>query len=130
MTYKLDEKQYAAAVNKDDSQRFEYFLRKVANFEKIWSLSDNEGWVELSDEDGQVCLPIWPHPDFAAAWATDEWKNCRPQAIQLDIWMERWTEGLIKDDTMLAIFPVDDGEGLILSPQELHDALLMELQGD
>ena len=129
MTYKLNEKQYTAIVKQDDDKRCQNFLRKVADFEEIWSLHSPDGWVELSDEDGQICLPVWPHPDFAAAWAIDDWKDCEPKMIKLADWLERWTAGLEKDETALAIFPVDNGQGLILSPVELHEALLHELEG-
>lgn len=128
MTYKLDDKKYAAACKQSDEKRLSYFLRKVADFEEIWSLHSEDGWVELSDEDGQVCLPIWPHPDFAAAWVDGQWNDCVPKRVKLDEWLERWTDGLEKDETVLAIFPVDNGEGIILSPNELHEALLAELE--
>ena len=127
MTYQLNEKQYTHTHKQSDDKRCEYFLKKVSDFEEIWSLESPDGWVELSDEDGQVCLPLWPHPDFANAWAVDDWADCQPKMIKLDVWLDRWTEGLEKDNTVLAIFPVDNGEGLILSPEELHDAILAKL---
>ncbi len=128
MTYKLNDKQFDSVSQLADDQRFDYFLKKVADWEDIWSLHSTEGWVELSSADGEVCLPIWPHPDFAAAWAVDDWADCQPKAIKLDIWLERWTEGLTKDDTVLAVFPVEEEEGLVLTPAELEEAILTELE--
>ena len=128
MTYKLNEKQYAAISKQSDDKRFDYFLRKVSDFEEIWSLHSDDGWVELSDEDGQICLPVWPHPDFAAAWAVDDWADCSPKMIKLDVWLERWTEGLLKDNTELVIFPLDNGEGIVLGPVELHEAIISTLE--
>ncbi len=127
MTYKLNDKQYDIACQKRPDERYDYFLNKVANFEKIWSLCSDEGWVELSDSDGEICLPIWPHPDFARAWATDDWADCQPKAIDLSIWLERWTAGLEGDNTLLVVFPVGDDEGLVQTPQALHDDLITQL---
>jgi hypothetical protein len=124
MTYKLDDKQFKAICKKSDDERYDYFMRKVADWEEIWSLSSAEGWVELSDEEGQVCLPIWPHPDFAAKWATGDWSDCKPKAIKLEVWLERWTPGLESDDTALLIFPVGEEEGIVQTPAEVHQALL------
>ncbi len=128
MTYKLNEKQFSTICSQPDDQRYEYFLRKVADWEEIWSLHSKDGWVELSSNDGEECLPVWPHPDFAAAWATGDWSDCKPKAISLEVWLERWTSGLEKDNTVLAIFPVDEEEGIVLSPTELQTALLAELE--
>lgn len=126
MPYKLNDKKFDAACGLADDERYDYFMRKVADWEEIWSLHSPEGWVELSDEDGQICLPIWPHPDFADAWATGDWSDCKPKVIKLEHWLERWTPGLEKDDTVLAVFPVAEDEGIIQTPAEVHEALLAQ----
>lgn len=132
MPYKLNDKQFKSISSLSDNERYEYFIRTVAKWEEIWSLHSPEGWVELSVDDGQACLPIWPHPDFAKAWAVSEWDDCQPKAIRLDTWLERWISGLEKDDTVLAIFPVNseegDGEGIVQTPSELESSLLAELE--
>ncbi len=128
MTYSLTEKQFNAICHKSEDERYDYFMRKVSDFEEIWSLHSPEGWVELSDEDGQICLPIWPHPDFASAWAVEEWSDCQPKAIKLDVWLERWTQGLENDDTVLVVFPVDEEQGLVQSPSLLHEDLLAQFE--
>ncbi|MCK5881968.1 MAG: DUF2750 domain-containing protein [Sinobacterium sp.] len=127
MTYKLNDKQYSLAAKKEASDRYDYFIKKVCNFEEIWSLRSDEGWVELSDSDGEICLPIWPHPDFAKEWATEDWQDCTPAVIKLDVWLERWTQGLENDNTLLVVFPVGEDEGLIQTPEELHNDLLSAL---
>ena len=128
MTYKLNDKQFDSTCHLSDDKRYDYFIRKVTDWEEIWSLHSPDGWVELSTSDGEVCLPIWPHPDFADAWVTGEWSDCEPKKIKLDIWLERWTEGLEKDDTVLLVFPVSEGEGIVQTPYEIHEALLTELE--
>ena len=126
MTYKLNDKQFATIVGLSDHERYDYFLKKVTDWEEVWSLHSPEGWVELSTDDGEECLPVWPHPDFAKAWAVDDWSDCQPKAIALDAWLERWTPGLEKDNTLVAVFPVNEAEGIVLPPAELHEALCDE----
>ncbi|OUS23962.1 hypothetical protein A9Q99_25750 [Gammaproteobacteria bacterium 45_16_T64] len=127
MPYKLTDKQFTSISKLSEEQRYDYFMRTVARWEEVWSLHSPDGWVELSVDDGQVCLPVWPHPDFAKAWAVSEWSDCKPKAIKLDVWLERWTPGLQDDDTVLAIFPVNEGEGVIETPEGMEKALLAEL---
>lgn len=128
MTYKLNDKQFECIQKLAGHERYDYFLKKVADWEEIWSLHSPAGWVELSSGDGEECLPIWPHPDFAKAWAVDDWSDCQPKAINLEVWLERWTPGLERDNTLLAVFPVDEAEGLVITPSELQEALLSELE--
>ena len=127
MPYSLNQKQRVSIQALDDYQRYDYFLKKVADWEEIWSLHSDEGWIELSSEDGELCLPIWPHLDFAKEWVNGEWSDCSPKAIKLKIWIERWTAGLQVDDTMLVIFPTAKGAGIVLSPDELENDILAEL---
>lgn len=127
MPYKLSDKQFKSINSLTEEQRYDYFIQKVADWEEIWSLHSPEGWVELSDDDGQICLPVWPHPNFAAAWAVSEWSDCQPKSIKLDVWLERWTAGLEGDDTVVAIFPLNEGSSIVQTPAELEKALLQEL---
>ena len=127
MTYKLNSKQQLIAEQKDANQRYDYCVNKVCQFEEIWSLCDEQGWVELSDSDGEICLPVWPHPNFAKAWVSGEWANCQPKMVRLQVWLNRWTAGLQSDDTLLVVFPLDDDEGVIQTPQAFHDDLLSAL---
>ena len=128
MTYKLNDKQFESIQKLADHERYDYFLKKVADWEEIWSLHSPEGSVELSSSDGEECLPIWPHPDFAKAWAVDDWSDCQPKAINLEVWLERWTPGLERDNTMLAVFPVNEEEWLVMTPSELQEAIFGELE--
>lgn len=128
MTYKLSERQFESIQKLADHERFDYFLKKVANWEEVWSLCSSDGWVELSTPEGEELFPIWPHPDFAAAWAVDDWVDCQPKAIKLDIWIERWVPGLERDSTLVTVFPVSE-EGVVMTPSELEESLLAELEG-
>lgn len=103
-------------------QRYQYFVDKVTEHGEVWSLSNDEGWVTLSAE-GDNCLPIWPHADFAAQWATGDWSDCTPKSVALDVWLKRWTKGLKNDETLLVVFPNLEEEALLVDPEELDEDL-------
>lgn len=103
-------------------QRYQYFIDKVTEHGEIWSLANDEGWVTLSAE-GDNCLPIWPHADYAAQWATGDWNDCTPKSIALDVWLKRWTKGLKSDETLLVVFPNLEEESLLVDPEELEEDL-------
>ena len=38
-------------INLTASERYDYFIRKVADFEEVWGLKDAEGWALMGSED-------------------------------------------------------------------------------
>ena len=125
MTYILDTKQLQAALLLPADKRYEYFITHIISGKQIWSLRNDEGWVAMSC-DGDSCLPVWPHQDFAALWATDDWADCSPTAVALDVWVSRWIPGMEKDGSMIAVFPNDNEEGVVVTPRELLESIKLE----
>jgi hypothetical protein len=99
-------------------QRLKYLVKEVIQQQQIWILTDQDGCVMLNTED-EDCAPVWPSQEFAQAWATGEWADCEPKAIDLKTWHSRWTHGLEDDDVSIAAFPSEEQEGLVISAQEL-----------
>ena len=126
---RLTDRQRREVAGQSAEQRYQYFIDQVVDAGEVWSLRADDGWVEVSSEDGEPCMPVWPHPDFAAEWATDGWEDCRPAAIDLDTWLSRWTLGLERDGVMLVVFPGLDEDGMVLPASELSEALLAAREG-
>ena len=122
MTYSLTQNEINAALALSNHQRYQHFLDKVAEHGEIWSLANADGWVTLTSE-GDNCLPIWPHPEYAKQWATNDWADCVPKSVKLDIWLERWTKGLTADETLLVVFPNLKEEALLVEPKDLDEDL-------
>ena len=92
--------------------------------EGAFSLSFKAGprVIMLNTED-EDCVPVWPNEEFAQAWATDQWQECRPEAISLNKWFSRWTHGLADDELAIVVFPSQDEQGLVYYPDELEHEL-------
>jgi hypothetical protein len=130
MSYPLDPAQFQRVSRLPASPRFDEFVNRVCEHQQVWGLRSANGWAVV-DAEGDDCFPVWPHPDFAAAWAVNDLADCKPQAIDLDAWLSRWTPGMDKDGTLVLVFPTndDDDEGLVMSASELEDALLGAMGG-
>lgn len=111
--------------NYDDEKRLSYLLQQVVMNKVIWVLADEHGCVMLNTDE-EDCVPVWPNEDFALRWATDEWENCKAEAISLNKWYSRWSTGLTDDELALVAFPNQDNQGLVLFPEEFEDSLLKE----
>lgn len=122
MSASLDAIQLAKITAYDADKRFQYLISEVLTHQKIWLLVDEHGCVMLNTED-EDCVPIWPHQEFAQAWATGEWAQCKVESISVAKWRSRWTPGLLSDELAVAVFPDQHGEGIVISPDELDIAL-------
>jgi hypothetical protein len=118
MPSSLDPKLAASISQYDPEQRLKYLVKEVVASQQIWILKDEDGCVMLNSDD-EDCAPVWPNKEFAEAWATGEWAECQPEAISLNVWFSRWTQGLEDDEVAIAVFPNQDEEGLVISAQEL-----------
>jgi hypothetical protein len=118
MTQALDQDSIANIERFTPEERLKYLLKEIVKQKQIWILTDEDGCVMLNTED-EDCAPVWPNKEFAQSWATGEWQDCEPKAISLEKWYASWTSGLEEDDVFIAVFPNQDEEGLIISPQEL-----------
>ena len=119
------ENQLQQWAQQDDEQRFELFLALVVKNKSVWVLSDSEGCLMISAEDGQY-LPAWPLKAFAEQAAVDEWQGMVALEVGLEAWLTKWTPGMTDDGYEVAVFPNHDGESIVLSPEEL--AVELKLQ--
>lgn len=121
----LTTEQLNTIENYDDEKRLSYLIQQIVSNKQVWILADEHGCVMLNTEE-EDCVPIWPAEEFALRWATDEWKNCKAEAISLSKWYSHWITGLADDELAVVTFPNQDNQGLILFPEELEDSLLKE----
>ena len=121
MSYEMTAEQVGAILTLPPEQRFDYFVERVVEYGELWSLAEGDAWMVLSDE-GEDYLPVWPHPDLAAAWAGDAHQGSAPKAIPLSIWLERWAPGMEADGTLLAVCPGEDPDGVVVEAVELKVA--------
>jgi hypothetical protein len=101
-------------------ERYTYFLAQAITREAVWTLQGPGGFVAFRDEAGYDCFPFWPSPELAAAVATDDWADCQPESLALDVFMERWLKGLARDERLVSVFPAPDGTSIVVDPLELH----------
>ncbi|WP_419868700.1 DUF2750 domain-containing protein [Chryseobacterium sp. CT-SW4] len=111
----------------NDDERYDYFIRKVADFEEIWGLSD-DGWALLGDNNENRVLPLWPEKEFAELCAVDQWKDYKPELIELDNFLEKWIPGMTNDKTLVNIFSTPNAKGIVITPNDLLSDLQEELE--
>ncbi len=128
MTYKMNQKQFDQVILLSAQKRYDYFIGKVADWEELWTLKSLDGFVMFSDSVGQECIPVWPHPDYAAALAKGSWSDCEPERLDLGNFIDKWIPGMINDNRMVVVFPTPNEKGGVVHPEDLKGDLLKETQ--
>jgi len=126
MTWKPTDKEISTLVAEISDKRYEYFIHKVVDQRQVWSLRDSGGWRVVEDNAKHECVPVWPHPRYAELYATEEFQDSHPEAIPLDIFIERWLPGMEKDKRLVAVFPTPQNKGIVALPLELLNQLETE----
>ncbi|MDE2617202.1 MAG: DUF2750 domain-containing protein [Burkholderiales bacterium] len=119
--------QFLAVLALPEDQRYLHFLRKAANSERIWSLLDPHGWATLTDPLGQVGLPVWPHPAFAAACACGDWEGYGPACIEVPVFLDRWLPDMGELGVRVDVFPTTGRRGFMVSALQLELQLRKQL---
>ena len=126
MTYPLSPEEFQTTLAQDAEQRYHHFLQQAVLHNEVWILKDDEGCVSLSTDD-EECIPVWPHPDYAKAWAGNDFAACEPYAVPLKTWLDRWVKGMSEDGVAVAVFPLADADGVVEDPPTMADDLLRKM---
>ncbi len=126
MTYEMHPKHFSSVASLPPRERYDYFIKKVADWGELWGLFDN-GWATLADNEEKECMPVWPHEEFARHYATGDWQRFVPRRIELQEWISKWTQRLTDDLRKVAIFPVPAGKCTTAAPDRLRHDLEEEL---
>jgi hypothetical protein len=115
-------------INLNVEQRYDYFIRKVAEYEEVWGLYEN-GWALLSDKDKRIIIPFWPEEDFALLCCTEQWANYQPKMISLDDFVNKWLPGMHSDNRYANIFYTPATKiGTVVEPNVLLENLKEEME--
>jgi len=128
MPYNVSDKELVAVLGLPAPERYQYFVKRVADAEAVWSLVGTGGWVLLGDTENHEIVPVWPHERFALACASGDWSSNEPRFISLSEWMEAWLPGIARDDRLIAVFPTPDSKGPVVSAERLKADLEEELR--
>ena len=127
MTCVMHNKEFESVLDLPDACRYAYFIKRVADWEEVWSLAADDGWALAGDDQGRECIPVWPHLRFASTCATEFWSGNEPRSIELSTWLGRWIPGMMRERRLVAVFPTPPNRGVVVSPERLKEDLEAEL---
>ena len=107
---------------------YKYFIKKVADTEKIYIILDEANNYILSEIENNTLIPVWSNSEFALLCKTNGWENAIIKEITLE-WFENNLIDYIENNNLLInVFPVYNKTGFVVDINELARDLNDELK--
>ena len=111
-------------MSKND--KYDYFVKKVANLEELWSLY-NDGWAMIYEDNGDKRIPFWPNKVFAEVCAKKHWYGYKPEVIDIYNFLENWLKIMENKKILPAIFQDLNGAYSKVGIDKLKDDIYSEI---
>lgn len=123
---KVSQKEIEAVLRLPGEKRYQYFVKRVADTNKLWGLWSN-GWAMAVTDQGQKTIPVWPAAEYAESCRIGDWKIYAPKAIDLPEFMNSFFPQLIRDGVRISIFDTPSEDSVLVDDDKLLDDLKNEL---
>ena len=127
----ISEQEFDAILKLPPDKRYQYFIKRVCDWEQIYTLYDDNSIILNEDKKGNMSVFLFPFEAFASYYAqnTDELQSSFCKKIELDKFIEEIIEKLLSHNVVNAlVFPVPNGYGLNVSLSQLKEDLKQELE--
>lgn len=126
---RVHELEVKAFSQQSSSQRYNYFVEKVFEWQGAWGLADDEGWV-IVEKDSEVLFPLWPAEPFAKNCQVEHWQNTQVKRIEFDELVKTVLPALVNDHMQVAVFMVPQHNqcGVLPAQELLNDFLTLLAQ--
>lgn len=114
-------------LNLPSNERFDYFIRKICDFEEVWGLF-YDGWAMSEMDNKNTVMSFWPEKEFASLCASGSWLGYEPKSIVLKEYIQKWLEGMEKDNVHVGVFQTPDDKAVVISAFKLKQILQEELE--
>ena len=109
-------------------KRYKYFIKKIADFEEIWTIVDKNGDIALSDIEEKTFISFWTAEPFIKSNLNKGWKKCTPVKLDLDNFEETVSPLIKENNYLINVFPVNGKSGFIVNIDEFIRDLNEELE--
>ena len=122
----MNEKKYQNIIKLNNAERYDYLIRKVADFETIFLIYGKFWQMSTSNIQGTKCIIVFPEKDFAQEHIKlEKSKSVKKKDLYKFI---NWLEKDKSNELNLAVFPNQNNEARIVKSSELKNDLLKECE--
>lgn len=128
MPYKMNDKQFESVQSLESNSRLKHFISKVADWEQLWAVKSEEGWLVPVAPEGFEYFPVWPHPEYAQKITDLNFPNHIAEKIPLAEFLSHWLPLLQEDGVKVAVFPNKEWTFWCVEAEDLMTELVEELK--
>lgn len=124
----MNNREFEEVSKLEPFNRYQYFIKKIADYEELWTIIDIKGEYALCDIDAYTLISLWPNKEFIESNLIEAWSMCKPLKLSLDSLYSHLYPIITKESFLFNIFPVNGKAGFIVSLEELDNDLSEELE--
>ena len=122
----MNEKKYQNVIELNNAERYDYLIRKVADFETIFLIYGKFWQLSTSNIQGTECIIVFPEKDFAKEHIKlEKSKSVKKKDLYKFI---NWLEKDKSNELNLAVFPNQNNEARVVKSSELKNDLMKECE--
>ncbi|PZU26011.1 MULTISPECIES: DUF2750 domain-containing protein [Sphingobacterium] len=111
----------------DPFKRYQHFLKKIADFEELWTIVDEDGNYAISEIDGYKLISFWTVEEFIFSNLSDGWEDCKPFKLILEDLQNELYEIIATENYLINVFPINGKTGFVVNINEFKRDLDEEL---
>ena len=123
----ISEKEIENIVKLSHVERYKYCIKKIADFEEVWLLNNDDGYAINIEDDDSKYLPIWPFKEFSDLWISGAFSKYNSTKIDVYNFKDNMLPKLIKANINILVFPTETEKGFIMNINEFKNSLSAEL---
>lgn len=123
----MNQKEIENVLKLEPFKRYEYFIKKVADFEQLWTIVDEDGDYAISEVDEFSLIPFWPAEEFVSLDLQEGWEDCTPLKLTLDDLRDNIFDVINSENYLINVFPVNGKSGFVVNLEEFSRDLNEEL---
>ncbi|WP_373550639.1 DUF2750 domain-containing protein [Haliscomenobacter sp.] len=128
MKQKISNQELLSVSKLQPFERYQYFLKRVADFEVMYTLEDNHSNLALAEVGTVKIISFWSAPEYAIACAIDEWNDYKVREISLNDFESMVVPEIQDKGLLINIFSIPDKTGFIVDVNEFNRDLDGELE--
>ncbi|MEP5230891.1 MAG: DUF2750 domain-containing protein [Alloalcanivorax sp.] len=123
MPYRINTPQFDAVLAISSADRSSHFVGKVADWEQLWGVKNDLGWlVSITSEDLEY-FPVWSHSKHAKKIVDEHFYGHHAVEIPIEEFLSHWLPTFEADNVKAGVFPSKKWVSWVMEPTDLAQCL-------
>lgn len=124
----MNQKEIESVIALEAKERYKYLVKKIADFEILFTLTDQQGNYVISELDSHKLFPIWSAKEYAELCKIGGWEYYTIKEFNLDDFENHIIDFIVDENCLVNAFPIYDKSGFVVSLKEFARDLNEELK--